>query len=387
MNQANPNYTFLDQNIKQKDVRYLILEGGTRSGKTYSVLAWIIAFCLNANHTGLEIAIVRKTLASIKPTALKDFIQMLREWGLYDEKNHNKTENIYLLGGNIISFFGADNDLKLRGFSCDFLYCNEALELSSEEFLQLKIRTRSKIIIDYNPSANDHYLYDELDKDTNALFLTTTYKDNPHLPDAQIKEIEKLKDIDTVLYEIYAKGIRGQLKGLVFPNYSIVKEMPKDLKKRGYALDFGFTNDPSVLLDIGILGGEIYVDELVYETGLTNMDLSTRFRSLGVKNSNLIVADSAEPKSIAELKTMGHYIEGVIKGQDSIRHSINAVKGYKLNFTARSINAIKEVRNYKYKVKDGKDLNEPIDAFNHAMDALRYYAIKNIGIKRGFSMS
>jgi phage terminase large subunit len=363
------------------------LEGGTRSGKTYSVLAWMIKFCLDPDHEGVEIAIVRKTLASIKPTVLKDFIAMLQGWGLYNIDDHNKTENIYVLGGNTISFFGADNDKKLHGFSCDILYPNEALELDYDEWLQLKMRTRWKIVIDYNPSSNDHYLYDELDGDENSVLLTTTYLDNPHLPLAQIKEIEKLEDTDEALYKVYGEGKRGQIKGLVFSKYKIVPEMPQGLRKRGYALDFGFTNDPSVLLDIGIIGDNIFVDELIFESGLTNPDLSERFNEIGLIRNNLIIADSSEPKSIKELSNLGHYIEGVKKGVGSIEASISTVKRYTLNFTARSVNSIKEVRNYKYKTKDGKEINEPIDAFNHAMDAIRYYAIKNIGTGSGWGMS
>lgn len=385
----NPNFAFILRNIERRDIRYIVLEGGTRSGKTYSVLSWIIRFCIakEQKNAGVEISVVRKTLAALKPTALKDFISMLKEWGLYDENDHNKTENTYHLNGNTVSFFGADNDKKLRGFSCHILYCNEALELASEEFLQLKIRTSGKIIIDYNPSENNHYLYDELDSDENSILISTTYRDNPHLPQAQIREIEKLRTIDPMLYQIYADGKRGQLKGLVFTNWGVCKEMPKQLQKRGHGLDFGFSNDPSVLLDVGIFNGEIYVDEMIYQTGLTNPNLSKLIKENSVNSNNLIVADSSDPRSIAELKSYGHYIEGVFKGRDSIRHSIISLKEYKINFTERSVNAIKEVKNYKWKVKDGQDLNEPIDAFNHALDALRYWAIKNIAPRKGFNIS
>jgi phage terminase large subunit len=380
----NPNFEFLIDKMPNKSIRYISLEGSTRSGKTYSVLAWIIRTCLD--YSGLEFAVTRKTLASLKSTAMKDFFSMLKKWGLYNVKNHNKTEHIYNLNGNIIAFFGADNDDKLRGFSCDILYCNEALELDSSEWLQLKIRTSSKIIIDYNPSESVHYLYDELDRDDSAALITTTYKDNPHLPDLQVKEIEKLELLDPVLYQIYALGKRGQLKGLIFTNWKIVKSMPSDLKKHGYGLDFGFSNDPTALIEAGINGGEIYLNELIYETNLTNPDISSQMRELRISGKSQIIADSAEPKSIKELQNLGHYIKAVSKGQDSIRHSINTLKQYNINVTANSVNLIKELKTYKWKNHNGVDLNEPIDKFNHALDATRYWALSNLSAPTGIKI-
>jgi phage terminase large subunit len=374
----NPNLSFIERHIKDAAIRYIRLEGGTRSGKTWSFLEFIIGFCYAFPSLGIEIAITRKTLASLKSTALKDFLYILKDWDIYTDNDYNKTDHIYRIGKNTISFFGADNDDKLRGFSCDILYCNEALELSSDEWLQLKVRTRGKIIIDYNPSDFEHYLYDELDGDPKCVTLVTTYKDNPHLPKAQIQEIEKLELIDPQLWSIYGQGKRGTLKGLIFSNWNIVYEMPQDLKKFGYGLDFGFTNDPTALIEAGVLNGEIWVNELIYERGLTNSDISERMNDIPIKRGMLITADSSEPKSIEEIKRLRHYIKGVEKKQDSVRHSINALKQYKINVTASSTNLIKEFRSYKWKIKDSKDVNEPIDKFNHAIDALRYWGIDNL---------
>jgi phage terminase large subunit len=374
-NSANPNYLFLWANIILQHIRYIVLEGGTRSGKTYSTLAFIIEFCYLNQGKGYEFGIARKTLAALKSTAYKDFINILKEWKIYDVNNHNKSEYIYTLWGNTISFLGSDNDDKLKGFSCDFLYCNEAIELDSAEWLQLKLRTRLKIIVDYNPSEFEHYLYDELDPDDSAVLLVTTYRDNPHLPNLQVKEIEKLKGIDETLYQIYADGKRGKLKGLVYIKWTIVDSMPRNLKKHGYGLDFGFTNDPTALIECGLNEGFLYLDELVYETGLTNPDLFN-LAQWDVDNTLEIVADSADPKSIKELNNLGWTVIGAEKGPDSVRSGINLIKSYDLRVTKRSENIIKELRRYKWKIgKDGKETGVPIDKYNHALDALRYYAL------------
>ncbi|MDZ7876094.1 MAG: PBSX family phage terminase large subunit [Saprospiraceae bacterium] len=384
----NPNYAFLWHNIEKSCVRRVVLEGGTRSGKTRSVLDFIIAHCRKYEGAGIEIAIVRKTLAALKLTALKDFVEILKKYKIYSESIHNKTDNIFNIFGNKVQFFGADNDDKLRGFSCNILYINEGLELDLEEYRQLKMRTTGKIIIDYNPSETEHYMYDEFDIDDSAVLLKTTYLDNPFLPPLQVAEIELFKTTDKDYWRIFGEGKRGQMRNLVFPEWRIVQNIPTDGKKYGMGLDFGFTNDPSALVQCCIQNGEIWLDELLFERGLTNPDLSKAFKDLGLSKTATIHADSAEPKSIQELKNLGWNVTPAIKGNDSVRHSINSIKQYKINVTSRSLNIIKELRSYKWKERNGHQINEPIDRFNHGIDAFRYWAMGNLNqIRSGFTIS
>lgn len=362
--QYNKNYLFLHKHIVKSNVRTLVLEGGTRSGKTWATLHFFINLCLENVGAGIEIAIVRKTLTSIKSTVLKDFLTMLKEYNL--EFEHNKQDATIKLLGNHFAFFGCDNDDKLRGFSCDILYVNEALEIDSEEWLQLKIRTRGKIIVDYNPSEFEHYLYTELDSSPEAVLLRTTYKDNPHLPDIQVREIERLAELDPIYAQIYTKGERGQIKDLIYPSFEQIDAWPSEAKKVCYGLDFGFSNDPAALVKVGVFAGRLVVEELIYEKGLHYDDIFKLCQQHNVKGQ--INADSADPRGIDYLRRKGLNIQAVKKGAGSIEAGISFVRqNSPLQITRQSQNILSEVRKYKYNSK-----GEPIDAFNHALDALRY---------------
>lgn len=362
----NPNYVFLHKNIKNPNIRTIVLEGGTRSGKTYSVLSFIIHTCIHNPNSGIQIAVVRKTLTSLKITALKDFWSMIVGFGLSDKANYNKQEAKIDLCGNVIQFIGADNDDKLRGFSCDILYINEGLEIAEDEWLQLKLRTRYKIIVDYNPSEFEHFLYTELDSSPEAVLLRTTYKDNPHLPDIQVREIERLAELDPIYAQIYTKGERGQIKDLIYPSFEQIDAWPSEAKKVCYGLDFGFSNDPTALVKVGIFVGRLVVEELIYEKGLHYDDIFKLCQQYNVKGQ--INADSADPRGIDYLRRKGLNIQAVKKGAGSIEAGISFVRqNSPLQITRQSQNILSEVRKYKYNNK-----GEPIDAFNHALDALRY---------------
>lgn len=366
----NPNLPFIENTFKSGK-RIAILQGGSRSGKTYSALQWIIRTCVK--YQGLTYSIVRKTLPALKASAMRDFFTILKETGLYSESDHNKTENTYQLNNNLIEFFSTDDSQKLRGRKRDILFCNEANELELEDWRQLLLRTTGKAIIDYNPSDFEHWIYDQVIPREDSKLLITTYKDNPHLPDALKKEIEGLEAADPEYWKVFGLGQRGQLKGLVFSNWVEVNQIEEGAKFVGFGLDWGFTNDPTSVVGVYRKDLNIYVKEELYERGLTNLDISDRLRKFA-GNRDEIFADSAEPKSIEEVYRLGWNIKPTQKGKDSILVSIDVLKRFKIHLIGS--NLVREFKTYKWKVdKAEKTINEPVDYNNHAIDALRYLAL------------
>jgi len=357
----NPNFVFIEKNISEK--RVLALQGGTRSGKTYSVLQWIVRQCMQ--YKGLTISIVRATLPALKASAMRDFVEILTNLGLYSESQHNMTENVYTLNGNTIEFFSVDNEQKLRGRKRDLLFVNEANEITLEQWRQLVFRTTGRIIIDYNPSMVDSWIYDHVLTREDCGLLVTTYKDNPHLSEYIIREIEALQDADPEYWKVFGLGERGQLKDLVFNNWVQVPAMPQDAKLIGYGMDFGFSVDPTTLIEVRQQNGELWLREVLYRTNMTNTDIGNFLKQQGIAREE-IVADSAEPKSIEEIRRQGFNIQPAMKGPDSINNGIDILRRYKMNVTQDSLNLIKELRSYKWATdKDGKATGKPVDYMNH----------------------
>lgn len=373
----NPNLVFIESNIKAK--RVIALQGGTRSGKTYSALQWIIRTC--HRYQGMTISIVRKTLPALKSSAMRDFIEILQGLGWYNENDHNRTENTYLLNKNLIEFFSVDNADKIRGRKRDILFCNEANELDIEDWRQLLLRTSGKVIIDYNPSDFEHWIYDQVLTREDCALLVTTYKDNPHLPESLKKEIENLKDADPEYWKIFGLGQRGQLVGLVFNNWNQTDSVPNGFKFVGYGLDWGFSNDPTALVAAYRNGMDLILKEELYERGLTNQDIGDKLRQLGIDKFKEIIADSAEPKSIEEVWRMGFNIKPTAKGKDSILNSIDVLRRYRIGLIGP--NLVREFKTYKWVTdKNGHQLNEPVDFNNHLIDASRYLALMNLNENR-----
>ena len=371
----NPNFAFIEHNIRAK--RVIALQGGTRSGKTYSALQWIIRNCIA--YKGLTYSIVRQTLPALKASAYRDFIEILNTSGLYRESNHNMSEYTYSLNGNLIEFFSIDNEQKLRGRKRDVLFVNEANEIDLEKWRQLLFRTTGKVIIDYNPSMFESWIYDHVLTRDDCALLITTYKDNPHLSPDIIREIEALASVDPEYWKIFGLGERGQLKDIVFSEWQQVPQIPTDAKLIGHGLDFGFTNDPTTLVSVYQQDGELWVDERLYRTNMTNNDIGNYLKSINFNRNDAIVADSAEPKSIRELQLQGFNVQPASKGPDSIVASIDILKRYKINITQGSVNLIKELRSYKWETdRDGKHTGKPVDYLNHAIDALRYLALNKL---------
>ena len=268
-----------------------------------------------------------------------------------------------------------DDAAKKRGSKRDILYLNEANELSYEEQFQLAIRTEKQVIIDYNPSDNQSWIYDLLEERKDEIdFVQSTYKDNPFLPQETIREIENLKYTDDDYYRIYALGERGSGRTLIF-QYQQIKGIDYHTTQFvGLGMDFGYSNDPTTIVEVWKGGiNDLYIKELCYKTKLTNNDIIGELKKLDVAPHTLIVADSAEPKSIEELRRAGFNIKPTKKGKDSVNVGIDYIRRHNLLVTEDSINLIKELNNYKWRMdRDGNMMNQPIDAFNHAIDALRY---------------
>jgi len=360
----------------QTDRNKIIVEqGGTRSGKTYNILLWIIfAYC--QKNEGKMITIVRKSFPAVRGTVMRDFFQILRDHNMYTEDVHAKTSSEYKIGTNTVEFISLDQPQKIRGRKRDLLFVNEANELNFEDWQQLIFRTGEQIIVDYNPSDEFHWIYDKVLTRNDCSFYKTTYKDNPFLPQPIVEEIERLKETDENYWRIYGLGERGQSRSLVF-SFSTVPNIPETAKLISYGLDFGFSNDPTAMVATYMQDQNIYVNELIYRTGMTNQDIAHEFDRLKLDRRDEVYADSAEPKSIEEIHRMGWNVKPTSKG--AINQGIDMLRRYKLHITESSSNVIKEMRNYKYiEDKNGDLTNKPIDKFNHACDALRYSVINKL---------
>jgi phage terminase large subunit len=360
--------------------RFVVNIGGSRSTKTYSILQLLLIKALESTEP-LVISIVRKSLPSLRISVMRDFFNILKQLDVYDVESHNKTENTYMLNNTMFEFFSIDDAQKRRGTKRDILFINEANELTWEDFFQLQIRTTTQIFMDFNPS--EYFWYnDKLQIRDDVKTIHSTYKDNPFLNQDQINEIERLQHTDHQYYQIYALG---QFAGAMDRIYSFtpVDDIPVDVAKLvALGLDFGFTNDPTSLIEVWKHEDNLYLNELLYDKGMTNQDIAEAMKEYNVDRFIDIIADSAEPKSVEEISRMGFNIKPAQKGPDSIKNGIDILKRHKLHVTKDSINLIKEFNNYKWVTdKDGNKLNKPIDMFNHALDAVRYVALNKLKTK------
>lgn len=353
--------------IRDAKDRIIVNQGGTRSGKTYSILQSLIVEALEG-QTKQIYSVVRKTFPALKATALRDFIEILETLDVYDENNHNKSDQIYLLNGCEFEFFSLDQPQKVRGRKRNVLFINEANELTLEDWRQLSIRTTGQIYIDYNPSDEYHWIYDEVLPRQDCTFIKSTYKDNPFLEKAIVDEIEGLQFIDENFWRIYGLGEKGVSMENIYTHYKEVDSLP-DGGDYCYGLDFGY-NHPTALSKVTIKDGAAYVDEIIYESKLTTNDLIRKLNILIPDKRKEIFADAAEPKTIEEISRAGFNIKPAEK---DVALGIGKVKSTPLNIIKTSVNALREIRNYKWKVdKNGKTLDEPVKFNDDFMDSMRY---------------
>jgi phage terminase large subunit len=374
--------------------RIVVNRGGTRSSKTWSIcqllVLWLFTGRIGEGQMVMAgvAAVVRRTLPALKASAMRDFEEILFEYDLYKFVDHNKSDHTYKYKGRMVEFFSVDDEQKVRSRKRAILYCVEANEIEFKPtFYQLLLRTTGKIFMDFNPDDENIWINIELEqkraiekKDVEV--IVSSYEDNTFLDDNSIAEIEYMIATDPEYAGVFGRGEYGKLTGLIFPNVNIVESVPEGARLVGRGLDFGFTNHPSAWEDVYLNNGELWLDEMFYERGLTNPDIAQRFKQNGVLSSDEIIADSAEPKSIAEIYNAGFNIIGADKGDDSIRTGINILKRYKINITYRSVGLLKERKKYKWATdKNGNTLNIPLDKWNHGWDAVRYVALRHLAIE------
>ena len=347
------------------NIRFILNEGGSRSSKTWSLCQLIIIYLLNnPNKTA---SIVRKSFPSLRSSVMKDFFEVLRDTGIYNKASHNKTEHVYRFNnGSEVDFFSVDDEQKIRGRKRDLLWCNEANELDYEDFTQLNLRTSDKIIMDYNPSETNSWIYDL--EVSSCKMIRSTYKDNPFISQNIINQIEAYKETDPELYEIFGLGNRITPRQNVFSGWEFVSSRPDRFTEFIYGLDFGY-NHPTALVKIWYYESELYIEEEFYERYLTSNDIVDRLNTHGINKDIIILADTARPEISVDILTAGYNIVGADK---AIKEGINAVKSYKVYVAADAKNIKKEFENYKWKKHQARILDEPIKLWDDAMDAIRY---------------
>lgn len=366
--------------------RYIDNRGGTRSGKTMAELQ-LVALLAATDKTPTVTSVVSENLPHLKRGAIRDFKLVMADAGLWDETRWSKESCIYTFAnGSIIEFFGVDVSAKFQGPARDRLVINEANRLDWEEVRQLMVRTSGLVIYDYNPSA-PFWGTDELPKRDRYHLVHSTYKNNDFLPPEVRREIEANKGTGN-WWRVYGLGLIGQIEGQVF-DFKTVDYMPEPAGfVETWGLDFGFTNDPTTIIRCLVHTGrrEIYADQLCWTTGMTNPDIADALKSFGIQRPGYgptVWADCAEPKSIAEVKGYGLNIRGCDK-KTSVREQIQALQPWTIYVTKRSVDLINEGRKYCFKQRsDGTYTNEPIEFFNHGIDALRYACYSGVLLSAG----
>jgi phage terminase large subunit len=359
--------------------KYIVHQGGTSSSKTWSTLQLLFHIAVKKSKEPFLISVVSESLPHLKRGCLRDFKLILEGVGINVDEILNKTDNVFTFGKCQIEFFGADDSKKLRGARRDVLFINECNNISFEAFTQLDIRTRVKTIIDFNP-VSEFWAHKHIIPRDNVVFIKSTYLDNDQLEPSIVKSITQRAENDPEWAKVYRDGEVGSLEGLIFKNWSMADTIPQEAKLLAYGLDFGFTNDPTACTAVYRYDGALWLDEILYEHGLTNDVIAKR---LNIGRSE-VIADSAEPKSIAELNKFGMNVKPAQKGKDSINQGIDIMKRQPIIITKSSINLITEFRNYKWATtKDGETLNKPIDNYNDGVDSARYVCLNKIGKSSG----
>jgi len=363
--------------------RIKIIQGGTSAGKTFGILPILIDKA--AKKGGLEISVVAESIPHLRRGALRDFLKVMKWTNRFVDDRFNKSLLKYeFANGSFIEFFSADDSSKLRGARRDILYVNECNNVNFEAYNELSIRTKHEVYLDFNP-ANEFWV-EEIKEDKEADFIILTYKDNEALDKGIVDQIEKNRlKAETSTYwrnwwKVYGLGELGMLEGVVFSNWKQLDTIPKEARLVGIGLDFGYTNDPTSCIEIYKHNEKRILNEIVYQTGLLNSDIANK-----LPKDVPVYADSAEPKSIADIQRYGITIKGVTKGRDSINYGIDVMQRENYLVTSNSTNLIKELRSYCWDTdKTGKRLNKPIDNYNHAIDAVRYHEMETLGMNKNY---
>lgn len=349
--------------------RIRAVQGGTSASKTISILLYLITRAQSDTRPTIT-SVVSESFPHLKRGAIKDFLDILKTHEYYKDSAWNKTDYTYTFEtGSKIEFFSADQPGKVRGPRRERLFINEANNVPHETFDQLEVRTKEFVFLDWNP-VNEFWFYTEvLGKRSDLDHITLTYKDNDALDPAIVASIEQRKD-KKGWWQVYGEGQLGEVEGKIYKDWEIIDEVPHVARLERYGLDFGYSNDPTSIVAVYYCNGGYIWDEVTYLKGLSNRQIADTLLN---QRQALVVADSAEPKSIDEIKGYGINIIGAEKGIDSVRNGIQLVQDQRISATKRSVNIIREYRNYLWETdRDGKVLNVPEHAFSHSMDAGRY---------------
>jgi phage terminase large subunit len=360
----------------------LVHSGGSSSSKTYSIIQAL--FTIASTKANQVITIVGQDIPNLKKGAIRDSAQIVLTNPFFQQQieSFNRTDHLYrFVTGSIIEFTSYDTEIDARSGKRTHCFINEANGISYDIFEQLRIRTSKLFIIDFNPSAS-FWAHDKLLGRDDVTWINSTFRDNAFINDSvrqAILSYEPTPDnikrgtANEYRWKVYGLGEVGRLEGLVFSDFRIATSYPDEYKWRTYGMDFGYTNDPTTLIEIRYAQGNLYMRQHIYETGLTNPDIADKLEQIGIDRDEKIIADSAEPKSIAELRRMGWNVKPAVKGTDSIMNGIDSLKRYPIYIDARSKDLIAEFSSYTWaKDRNGNSLNKPIDQYNHGIDAIRY---------------
>jgi phage terminase large subunit len=357
------------------------IQGGTSAGKTFAVLPVLIDIAAKNKLT--EISVVAESIPHLKRGAMKDFKKIMVETGRFVDSRWNATDFKYTFAnGSQIEFFSADNDSKLRGARRDYLYMNEANNMTFHAYTELASRTKQGVYLDWNP-VNEFWFHTDLMNDNDVDFIIVNYLDNEACPESALNFILKAKEKAKTSsywenwYKVYGLGQIGSLEGVIFNNWQTIDVIPNDARLLGYGLDFGYTNDPTAIVEVYKWNDKRIVNEICYQKELSNSQIAKL-----IPSKLPVYCDSAEPKSIAELTKLGVRAFGVTKGADSINFGIQTMQAQDYLITKHSTNLINELRKYAWDKdkKTGAKLNRPIDDFNHAIDSLRYHEMETVGL-------
>jgi phage terminase large subunit len=364
------------------DAPVIVNQGGTSSGKTLAIMQ--VLFCLATEGAPQVITVVGQDIPNLKSGAMRDAQNIYDSSALLRAavKRFNQTDRTFKFNnGSVIEFKSYGDAQDAKSGKRDYLFINEANGVAWEIYNELSLRTRKRIYVDFNPNSS-FWVHEKLIGKKDVQLIITDHRHNPYLLDNVRLNIESLKNNDTELWRVYARGLTGRITGLILNNWHICEKIPNDARLLAAGLDFGYSNDETGCVLVYKQHGELWVHEVIYETKLTNTDIAERLKVARVSKNTEIIADSAEPKSIEELRRLGWNITPARKGPDSVKNSIDILKRYKINITRQSPNLKTELEKYKWRTdKSGKSLNEPVDSCNHLIDPLRYVALNKLKIR------
>jgi len=367
--------TTATEKIKALDKRIRAVAGGTSASKTISILLWLIAYCQTKQSRDKLVTVTSESYPHLLGGAIADFQNIMRDRNYWkDDRWVRNPRTVYTFEtGNVMEFVTFDTYGKAHGGRRDILFVNEGNYMAYNIIDQLMVRTREVVWLDWNPTAEFWFYQELLGKRDDIDFITLTYKDNEALDQSTVAEIESHKN-NLAWWQVYGLGQLGQLDGRIYTGWHEIDDIPKEARLVRYGLDFGYSIDPTVIIAIYVYNGAFILDEVAYQKGLSNRTIADILLN---KDRALVVADSAEPKSIDEIAEYGISIIGSKKGAGSVYQGIQYVQDQNIFITKRSLKTLKAYRNYLF-TKDkqtGKFINEPDDTiheWSNSMDATRY---------------